>query len=95
MTNAVEILARELGAGTFDKTCSMDEQRVLRLYVFGIKQSSTPIDLGRANSWIETPEIVKRCLSKKHSPKLTGVGKCLTKVECLFCNYVYIIDSSD
>lgn len=53
------------------------------------------IDLGTANGWIATPELVKKCTAKKHSPKQTGVGRCLTEVKCELCRYKYLIDSSD
>lgn len=52
-------------------------------------------DLGMANGWITVPEIVTACVEKKHSPKKTGVGKCLTEVSCELCRYTYTIDSSD
>lgn len=60
-----------------------------------MKPENTFIDFGMANSWPETPDLVKRCVEKKHSPKQTGVGKCLTEVKCGLCMYKYLIDSSD
>ena len=53
------------------------------------------INFGTANGWLETPELVKRCVAKKHSPKQTGVGRCMTEVKCGLCKYKYLIDSSD
>lgn len=52
-------------------------------------------NLGTANGWREVPEIVKACVAKQHSPKKTGVGRCLTEIKCSLCRYIYLIDSSD
>lgn len=52
-------------------------------------------NLGTANGWHETPKIIKLCIEKKHSPKQTGIGRCLTEVTCKLCKYKYLIDSSD
>ena len=60
-----------------------------------MKPENTFVDLGTANGWIETPDLIKHCVEKKHSPKQTGVGKCLTEVKCGICMYKYLIDSSD
>lgn len=62
---------------------------------FIMKEKEDYIDFGQANSWFETPELVKRCVARKHSPKQTGVGRCLTEVKCELCRYKYLIDSSD
>lgn len=100
MKTAIDILARELGAGTFDESCSIDERRLMRLLVqeqFSkqLKAGTDYIDFGTANGWLETPELVKRCVGKKHSPKQTGIGRCLTEVKCELCRYKYTVDSSD
>lgn len=60
-----------------------------------IRERLPIIELGTANGWSETPRCVSECLEKKHTLKQTGVGRCLTKVSCDICNYVYLIDSSD
>ncbi len=60
-----------------------------------MKPENTFTDLGMANAWITVPEIITSCVEKKHSPKKTGVGRCLTEVRCELCGYKYLIDSSD
>lgn len=102
MKTGIEILARELGAGTFDKSCSAKERTILRIFIAQsrIKASRTAqvkdyINFGTANGWTETPDLVKRCVAKKHSPGQIGIGKCLTEVKCELCRYKYTIDSSD
>jgi hypothetical protein len=97
---AIDILARELGKSAFDKGCSADERMLVRLFIKDqqskeLETSDNFIDFGAANGWLETPELVKRCVAKKHSPKQTGVGRCLTEVRCELCRYKYLIDSSD
>lgn len=91
MKAITDILARELRNGTFDEVCSVDERRSLRQFVSenGYK------NFGTANSWLETPDLIKSCVAKKHSPKQTGIGRCLTEVKCDVCRYIYVIDSSD
>ena len=51
-------------------------------------------NLGYANGWEKTPEIVKECQGKKHNPphhKTTM--RCVTRVGCEICGYYYHIDS--
>lgn len=100
MKTATDILARELGTGTFDKNCSADERMLVRLFIQDqqskeLETGSNFIDFGAANGWTEPPELVKRCVARKHSPKQTGIGRCLTEVRCELCRYRYLIDSSD
>lgn len=52
-------------------------------------------DLGYANGWKETPEIVKECEKKGHVKYSQNVGKCLTEHGCGACHYIYLVDSSD
>ena len=54
-------------------------------------------DLGYANGWKETPEIVKNC--RPHPTQHPGyyvklVGNCLTEYGCTECGYKYLVDSS-
>lgn len=49
-------------------------------------------DLGYANSWKETPEIVERC---KCVGWIRNIGRCLNEYGCSICGYKYIVDSSD
>jgi len=53
-------------------------------------------DLGWANSWKETPEIVKKCEELKHEIKRTSGNMRGTDntVRCDICRYVYKYDSS-
>lgn len=56
-------------------------------------------DLGYANGWKETPEIVKKCNSlRKQDVTHTGwcrrVGNCLHEYGCDVCGYFYLVDSS-
>lgn len=56
-------------------------------------------DLGYANGWIETPEIVKKCREQNNDFKHIGyrraIGRCLNEYGCERCGYKYLIDSSD
>ena len=56
-------------------------------------------DLGWANNWRETPEIVKKCRALKHSRTDKDVGPPHRGLEhvvtCEICGYVYRYDSSD
>jgi hypothetical protein len=56
-------------------------------------------DLGWANNWIETPEIVKKRTALKHSRTDKDVGPLHRGLEhvvkCDICGYVYRYDSSD
>ncbi len=50
-------------------------------------------DLGYANGWKETPEIVKEC-REKHKQRSRTIGNCLHEYYCDKCGYVYKVDSS-
>jgi len=52
-------------------------------------------DLGYANGWKETPEIVRNCKQQGHIQYSQNVGKCLTEYGCGACHYKYLVDSSD
>jgi len=52
-------------------------------------------DLGYANGWRGTPEIVQKCDEAGHktdSPK--SYQRCVTIVECPICRYRFKIDST-
>jgi len=56
-------------------------------------------DLGWANGWEQTPELVIECSRKKHpvtskdiGPPFRGMHNVVT---CTICRYVYYTDSSD
>ncbi len=51
-------------------------------------------NLGYANGWGKTPEIVEKCSGKKHVVKSEKAGRCQTKYTCIECGYTYKIDSS-
>jgi len=53
------------------------------------------IDLGYANGWKGTPEIVQKCSDLGHQQYSKTVGKCLTEYGCEECGYKYLVDSSD
>lgn len=52
-------------------------------------------DLGYANGWTETPEIVKKCRENEHVTKKKIIGNCVTQYYCHLCLYTYKIDSGD
>ena len=52
-------------------------------------------DLGYANGWDKTPEIIKECEQKGHREEVRNVGRCLTEYSCAICGYKYTIDSGD
>jgi hypothetical protein len=51
-------------------------------------------DLGYANGWQKTPEIVEHCQKKDHVVEGEVVGNCLVERWCPICDYYYRIDSS-
>jgi hypothetical protein len=53
------------------------------------------VDLGYANGWGETPEIVKKCWEQDHEREGGNIGRCLSETICRICGYKYKIDSSD
>ena len=52
-------------------------------------------DLGYANGWGETKEIVDICESLKHKKEIIRIGQCLTQYICRECGYSYKVDSTD
>ena len=59
------------------------------------KQSKDLVkDLGYANSWSKTPDIVKACEARGHIPEEISRGRCLTEYRCEACGYKYLVDSS-
>lgn len=50
------------------------------------------VNLGTANLWNKTPEVVKNCTHEKHEQKL---GHCYHQIMCTKCNYTYNINSQD
>jgi hypothetical protein len=51
-------------------------------------------DLGYANGWRETPEIIKKCKEMGHQQYTHHAGNCLTEYGCGACHYTYLVDSS-
>jgi hypothetical protein len=51
--------------------------------------------LGYANGWKETPDIVKKCEAKNHKLESKKVGRGVTEYICHKCKYVYFVDSTD
>lgn len=60
-----------------------------------VNDLSRKIDYGLANGWKETPEQIRKCLSKKHQKRERIIGKCLHEVWCPLCGYSYKYDSGD
>lgn len=52
-------------------------------------------ELGIANSWKETPEILKECRKQNHVIVSKNLGRCYNQYCCTICNYHYTVDSSD
>ena len=51
-------------------------------------------DLGYANGWQDTPDIVKACRARGHIPEEINRGRCLNEYRCVECGYKYLVDSS-
>jgi hypothetical protein len=60
-----------------------------------IEPPDPPNNLGYANCWEKTPEVVINCIESKHAREVKTVGPCVTKYICRLCRYVYCIDSGD
>ena len=78
----------------WDKVATAARSMAERMEHAGLK-----VDLGMANGWRETPEIVLKCkelkhdtTDKDHGPPNRGLDH---RVRCRKCNYVYGYDSSD
>lgn len=52
-------------------------------------------DLGYANGWEKTPDIVKACKAREHIQEIVNLGRCLNEYRCEECGYKYKVDSSD
>lgn len=57
-------------------------------------------DLGWANGWGKTPDIVKDCRDSRekgedHDMQGHSGGRCVSVTTCNTCGYTYRIDSSD
>lgn len=50
------------------------------------------LDLGWANGWGETPEVVRTC---QHPKVDVAIGSCLHQVTCPECRFTYRYDSGD
>lgn len=58
------------------------------------------MNLGYANGWVETPEIIEKCREsrdrgEKHETWSRNDGRCLNSYGCKTCGYEYKVDSSD
>lgn len=51
-------------------------------------------DLGYANGWGDTPEIVQKCNQLGHKQYEKPVGRYLHECGCGACHYFYLVDSS-
>jgi hypothetical protein len=51
-------------------------------------------ELGYANGWKDTPEIVKKCAELGHKQYHLVVGNCDHEYGCVECGYSYLVDSS-
>ena len=49
-------------------------------------------NLGYANGWRKTPDIVNNC---NHEKSYEDVGRCLSKTTCHICKWFYKVDSGD
>jgi hypothetical protein len=62
--------------------------------IWGKPKRSDYRDLGYANGWKNTPDIVEKCRKKKHSISGVTVSNCLHEYFCDICKYKYQVDSS-
>ena len=53
------------------------------------------VDLGWVNGWRKTPKVVSVCRGKGHDTQRSNEGRCVEKISCPVCGYVYRVDSSD
>lgn len=55
----------------------------------------TQKDLGWANGWDKTPDVVEHCHKQGHKVKSEETGRCTHRYHCDICGYAYMVDSSD
>jgi hypothetical protein len=53
------------------------------------------VNLGYANEWKKTPDIVEKCEKLKHKVFAIKKGRGLTEYSCDKCKYRYMVDSTD
>ncbi len=63
-------------------------------------EQSKLVDLGWANSWRDTPEIVAKCRELEHGKKgvlksWSDYSRCVYYATCPECGYRYKVDSGD
>ena len=84
---------RSAGTGGHMGPSLSDELRQMTEIEMEDKAARKPLlDLGWANGWAETPEIVKKCA---HRPADVPLGSCAHRVTCASCGYTYAYDSGD
>jgi len=64
---------------------------VLPMMGLGEQTPEEYTELGYANMWLETPEIVANC---KHQRQEKELGRCKREMSCPICRYKYKVDSS-
>lgn len=52
-------------------------------------------NLGWANGWDKTPDVVEHCHRQGHKVKSEETGRCTHRYHCDICGYAYMVDSSD
>jgi hypothetical protein len=57
--------------------------------------SNGTVDLGDANGWKNTPDIIEKCNKLGHKKSYSNIGKSYEEIKCGICGYVYRVDSSD
>ncbi len=75
-----------------EKPMDTELEKMTRVEIEDKIKRRQPRDLGYANGWGDTPEIVKNCPHRRYELPL---GSCVTQVSCPICGFTYRVDSSD
>lgn len=68
---------------------------ILNLKEMNMNEIKRMKDLGYANGWNSTPQIIKECKAKGHKIHNETIGRCLERSWCEECGFEFRVDSGD
>lgn len=63
--------------------------------VMVIEPADPPNNLGYANNWKKTPDVVIHCIEQNHTREIKTATSLVTQYICRKCGYVYKVDRGD